>query len=281
MKNNNTMAQWVMCPPRYFGVEYVINPWMEGHIGLVHHKIAERQWQDLFALLSRYARVHLIPPQLGLPDMTFTANAGLVRGSVFVPAQFYYAERRGEEAFFHAWFEQHGFQIVSLGMADSFEGEGDALFQPGEELLWAGYGFRTELAAHARLSAIFAVETVSLHLVDPYFYHLDTCFAPLPGGRVIYYPPAFDEASQRIVQARIPAERRLEVSCEDAQQFLCNAIVLDDVLICNDASVQVRQQLQAWGYQVYTTPLNEFMRAGGAAKCLALDISTSPFIKSD
>ncbi len=270
MRQQSKTIRWAMCPPHYFGVEYVINPWMEGHVGQAQKEVATQQWQALYEILSARTHVLLIPPAPGLPDMPFTANAGLALGDTFVPSVFRFPQRSGEEAYFTEWFHQQGYKIAHLTGEATFEGEGDALFQPGERLLWAGYGVRSSLEVQRRLCDIFDVEVVSLRLVDQRFYHLDTCFAPLPDGRIVYYPPAFDQASLALLHARIPKEKRLAVSDEDATHFSCNAIICEGAYICNQASPALRKQLAAWGLEVITTPLSEFMLAGGAAKCLSL-----------
>lgn len=268
-----SLPQWVMCPPQYYGVKYIINPWMEGNIGRVRHEQAQKQWERLLSLLSKYSKVQLIPPEHNLPDMTFTANAGLVYGKTFVPASFNFKERRGEEAYYLDWFTNRGYRAVPLPIQAPFEGEGDALFQPGERLLWAGYGIRTALATHQCLADIFNVEVISLKLIDPHFYHLDTCFAALPDGRVIYFPPAFDAESLKILEAKVPADKRLVVSKADADNFVCNGIIMDNLYICNKASDIFCKELKAWNFTVVQTPLTEFMLAGGAAKCLVLGLA--------
>ena len=137
-------------------------------------------------------------------------------------------------------------------------------------VLWAGYGVRTALGAHRPLAERLRVRVESLHLVDARFYHLDTCFVPLPGGRVVYYPPAFDARSQRRIEALAPPAQRFAVGEEDARNFACNAVRIGRTWIANHASPALRERLEGWGYRVVTTPLTEFMKAGGAAKCLAL-----------
>lgn len=262
-----------MSPPDYFGVEYVINSWMEGNIGATCVKTALQQWEALYALLSARDEVHLLPAVPGLPDLCFTANAGLVFGNTFIPSRFRFLERQREEPLFLKWFSEHGFQISSLKPATIFEGEGDALFQPGETFLWLGYNLRTSIDASKPLQHIINKEIVALHLVNPHFYHLDTCFTPLPNGRIIYYPAAFDAISLEKIHTKIPAHNRYAVIEEDAMNFACNAIVSDNWFICNHASPTLRTQLQAWNFEVLTTPLTQFMLAGGAAKCLVLSLS--------
>src|SRR5262245_17577749 len=131
-------ARYLLCPPRFYGVEYVINPWMEGNVGRVDRRRAAEQWNGLHAELAARATVELVQPVEGLPDMPFVANAGLVLGDVFVPARFRFAERKPESAHFVAWARAAGFRVVEPLGGASFEGEGDALFQPGAPLLWSG-----------------------------------------------------------------------------------------------------------------------------------------------
>ena len=173
---------------------------------------------------------------------------------------------------FVEWFREAGYEIVSLPADMPFEGEGDALIQQcgNAPMLWAGYGVRSSLESHRAISELLNVEVVSLRLVDQRFYHLDTCFMPLDGGRVMYYPAAFDERSRREIRRRIPAEKRLKMSKADAMHFACNALVVGDTIVMNHASGSLNQQLSEWGYEVVLCPVDQFMLAGGAVKCLSL-----------
>src|SRR5207245_1024676 len=168
-------------------------------------------------------------PAAGLPDMPFTANAGLVHDDTFAPARFRFPQRAPETRHAVEWFRRRGSRIVELPGRGTFEGEGDALFQPGAPLLWGGYGVRTALQAHRHLAEILDVEVVPLRLVDERFYHLDTCFCPLPEGRVFYYPDAFDRASLERIAARVPAaqprEVAIEIQCDLLETGLMNAML--------------------------------------------------------
>jgi lysine-ketoglutarate reductase/saccharopine dehydrogenase-like protein (TIGR00300 family) len=265
--------KFLLCPPTYFDVAYVINPWMQGNIGRVRSKVAQEQWEGLRGVLEKHAALEFLAPEEALPDMPFVANAGLVLEDLFIPSRFRFPHREPETSRAVAWFRGRGYDVVPIGNHDSFEGEGDALFQPGEPLVWAGYGVRTSLTAYRALADITGVEFVPLRLVDERFYHLDTCFCPLPGGRVLYYPGAFEEESVALIEARVPPENRFEVSAEDALQFACNAIVADDAWISNYAGPALRARLEEWGFSVEICPLTEFMLAGGAAKCLVLNLA--------
>ena len=261
----------VMCRPTHFGVQYVINPWMQGQIGRVRNDVAVEQWSRLYEIVADLTNVAVIEGSPALPDMCFVANAGLVAGDRFIPSVFRFPQRQPESTLFCDWFADSGYEIAPLGGDDTFEGEGDALLADDEAAwIWAGYGMRSSLESHQSLTERLNVEVVSLRLIDERFYHLDTCFFPLPGGRVVYYPPAFDEASLGEIRHRVPTDRRLEVSESDALRFACNAVRIDNTLITNHVSKELRRRLEAWDCKVLTTPLDEFMLAGGAAKCLCL-----------
>ena len=262
----------LVCPPRFYGVAYVINPWMEGNIGRTDGAGAMRQWEAFRLALTDRAALEAVEPVPGLPDMTFAANAGLVLDDLFVPARFRVPQRRPETRHYVEWFRQRGFRVLDLPGQGSFEGEGDALMQPGERLLWGGYGVRTSLDAHRHLADLLGVDVVPLRLVDERFYHLDTCFCPLPGGRIFYYPDAFDTESLERIAARVPPERRFEVTAEDALRFACNAVVTDGALVTNFASAALTERLRGWGQDVVVCPLDQFILAGGAAKCLVLQL---------
>jgi lysine-ketoglutarate reductase/saccharopine dehydrogenase-like protein (TIGR00300 family) len=260
----------LMCRPSHFAVEYVINPWMEGHVGQASNAKAQSQWDTLQRIISGLAEVHLVPPGDQLPDMCFAANAGLVVGKSFVVSSFRVAQRQPEEALFADWFRQRQYEVIHLPEDHPFEGEGDALVHPGQPLLWAGYGVRSCLEAHRLLCEQLRLEVVSLRLVDQRFYHLDTCFFPLPDNRAVYYPEAFDGASLQSIRRRIPAANRIEVGEDDATHFACNAVRIGNTILLNYASPELQARLGAWGYQCVTVPVTEFLLAGGAVKCLTL-----------
>jgi N-dimethylarginine dimethylaminohydrolase len=267
----------LVCPPEFFGVDYVINPWMKGQLGRVDRSLAHAQWSELTEAFARVASVEEITPRNGSPDMCFTANAGLTAFGRVIPACFRMSERAKEEEPFIDWFTREGFDVVSLPGEDPFEGEGDALFQPGEPLLWAGYGVRSALEPHGVLGQTFGAEVISLRLVDPHFYHLDTCFAPLPDGRLLYYPAAFDERSRHAIERRIPASKRIAVDADDAIGFACNVLRIEDQLFLNQASRRLRSSLGKWGFEIHVRPVGEFLKAGGGVKCLSLILDQTPF----
>ncbi|HEU4636754.1 MAG TPA: amidinotransferase, partial [Edaphobacter sp.] len=145
-------SSWLMCPPEFYDVQYVINPWMENNLHAASRSRAIEQWRRLHEAIATLGPVELIHPALGLPDMVFTANAGIERNGVVVRSRFLHVERRKEETFFRDWFQQNGYTIIDLPPNIPFEGEGDALFSHDASVLWAGCGMRTDQRSHAFLA---------------------------------------------------------------------------------------------------------------------------------
>ncbi len=263
----------------HFGVEYVINPWMAGQVHETDQGLATQQWSRLHALLSEHAEVALLPAVAGLPDLVFTANAALIYKRTAVVSSFRCPERQPESPHFADWLTADGFETHMPPPEVLFEGAGDALFDRREALLWMGHGMRSHLAAKAYLEQLIDVEIQPLRLRDPNFYHLDTCFCPLEGGYLLYYPQAFDEPSNAAIEKRVSSERRLELSKSDAVQFACNAVNIGKTMILNHASQELVKRLNDCGFQVISTGLTEFLRAGGAAKCLSLRLNEDGYAR--
>lgn len=261
----------LMCAPEFFAVSYAINPWMAGEEGEVSRARAWAQWEALRTSLGASAEVELLEPVAGLPDMVFTANAGVVYRNRAIVSRFGPEQRRGEEAHFRAWFQAHDFEVIAWPQDLVFEGAGDALLDRGEAWVWAGYGQRTQRAAHGELANFYSDrELVSLRLVDPSYYHIDTCLQPLEGGHVVYFPDAFDDAGRAEIERRIPVDRRIAVTADEAEAFACNAVNLGERIVLNQPSERLRRTLEKKGFEVTGINLSEFLRSGGSAKCLVL-----------
>ncbi len=270
------MIRILMCRPDGYGVNYVINPWMEGQVGRVDLAQAKLEWTRLHQAINVRARVELITPPVlddNLPDMVFTANAGFIIEQTAILSRFRFPERQGEEERFHHWLSGAGFKVETLPSDCPFEGEGDALVQPGESLVWVGHGVRSSLEAAPHIADSLRVEVVPLRLVDPRFYHLDTCFCPLTEGRLLWLPGAFDEASRQRVRQRIPEEKRIEASERDGETFACNALQLGNDLLLNDCSPALIESLATIGINVVRCPVPSFLQAGGGVKCLTLRLN--------
>jgi N-dimethylarginine dimethylaminohydrolase len=261
-------AEILMCPPDYFGIEYEINPWMNVKVG-ANPELARTQWQGLVSLLRDLSvTIDLMTPVPGLPDLVFTANAGLVFRDLFLPARFRFGVRQGESPHFERWARERGLTVVPLAESMMFEGAGDALFCG--EALFAGYRFRSDVRSLQWVGERLGVEVLPMELVDPRFYHLDTCFCPLDHETAIYYPGAFDEYGRSVLRDRI--SRLIEVSAEEAASFSCNAVVVGRTVILNEGAPKLAAALKDEGFAVRPLQFTEFIKSGGSAKCLTLRI---------
>ena len=263
------MKKFLMCRPDFYGIRYEINPWMDVNRQASTSR-AREQWQELYRIITQMLgqTVELIPPQPDLPDIVFTANAGLVFDHQVVLSNFRYKQRQGESPLFEAFFKEKGYKIFRLPSGIAFEGAGDALFC-GEEL-FAGYIFRSEARCHSLLAEMVGRRVLSLELVDPRFYHLDTCFCPLADGSAMYYPQAFDSYARRILENYLTDA--IVVSREEALTFACNAVRAGKNIILGAHCPELAAQLSDRGYRVFELDLSEFMKAGGSARCLTLEI---------
>ena len=263
------MSRLLVCPPDYFAVEYEINPWMR-RANTVDRDRAVGQWHHLMSVLEREmgAVLERMEPVPGLPDLVFTANAGVVVGRQAVVSRFRYPERQREEAYFERWFRAAGYEVVTFETEYFFEGAGDLLGFP--DGWFGGYRQRSDIQVFPLLSERFGREILPLELVDGRFYHLDTCFCPLSGGELLYYPPAFDTYGQRAILERVEASRRLAVPEAEALQFACNAVCVGTHVALPAGCSETERMLRGRGYQTHAVPLDEFMKSGGSAKCLTL-----------
>jgi N-dimethylarginine dimethylaminohydrolase len=269
----STVDRYLMCKPVYFNVSYVINPWMAGNLYGVSAERSRLQWERLCDAVAALAQVELIAPEPGLPDMIFTANAGLPVGGKVLLSRFRHPERQSEERLFESWFDSQGFEVRRLPSDVAFEGAGDAAIDRDHVVLWAAQGFRSDRESHPYLSRLLDLEVLSVHLIDPRFYHLDTCFCPLENGYLLYYEGAFDEQSRHLIQSRYAKEKLIALTEEDAERFACNAVNIGESIILNGASENLIRQLASANFQVISVDLSEFIKSGGAAKCLTLRLS--------
>lgn len=267
--------RYLMCRPEYFTVRYSINPWMEPARPTDTAK-AVRQWQTLYdTYLALGHEVELIDPLPGLPDMVYTANGGFVVDGRALGVRFRVPERRGEERAFMDWFAAAGFEVIEP--VEVQEGEGDFLLV-GDTIL-AGTGFRSTGDSHREVADVFGREVVSLRLIDPRFYHLDTAICVLDpvegeGGvdaaNIAYLPSAFDEASLRLLEERYPDA--ILVSDEDGAVFGLNAASDGRHVFLSPRATGLDAQLRDRGYVPVPVDLSELLLGGGGIKCCTLEL---------
>lgn len=256
----------LMCPPDFYGIHYEINPWMDMS-RQAEHAVTVEEWEGLYRQITDAgARVSLLEPVPGLPDLVFTANAAMIYRRRALVSRFRHRQRQGEEPYNRRWFADNGFEVVDVPENLSFEGAGDALFCG--DTLYAGYRIRSDAAGHQQVGRMLGVRVIPVELVDARYYHLDTCFCPLADGEAIWYPPAFDDYGQRAIRQHVP--RLIAVEQAEAERFACNAVVIGRTVIMNTGCERLHAALAARGYEPIVTPLDEFVKAGGSAKCLTL-----------
>jgi N-dimethylarginine dimethylaminohydrolase len=264
---------YLMCPPEWYDVDYVINPWMAGNLHQPSRDTAFMQWKNLYQELQRIADVRLLHAREGSPDMVFVAHAALVQHGVAAVSSFTHPQRQTEEQHVRQWLEDAGFLLWATPRETSFEGEGDALFDANGGQLWAAHGVRTCKISHRHVADAWHTPVTSLHLMDPRFYHLDLCFAPLSGGYLLYFPEAFDAASRAKIHAAYDADKRIVVSELEATQFGCNVINIGRDILMGAVESDLAKRLTERGFDVTELQLSEFQRGGGSAKALALRLS--------
>lgn len=258
----------LMCAPKFFDIEYEINPWMDT-ANPVEPQLAGNQWQQLYDIYTKQLGwdVQLIEPIEHLPDMVFTANGALVyQGRVALP-HFRQPDRQPETPQFEKWFRDVGYNELFLPKYD-FEGEGDALIW--NDILFAGYPWRTDKPAHAEVAEFLKIKTVSLQLIDPRFYHLDTALTIVSSDTVALYPKAFSPESLKKVHEIVP--NVIEATDKDAVAYGLNAMSDGKSIVIPENAHGLIEKYKDLELNVITCPISEFQKSGGGVKCLTLEL---------
>jgi N-dimethylarginine dimethylaminohydrolase len=255
-----------MTPPTFFAVEYAINPWMDTSTPVDAHR-AMNQWESLRQTYKELGHtVELVEPVAGLPDMVYAANGGLLVNGKAVVAKFAYPQRADEAAAYAEWMTRHGFDPVETMYVN--EGQGDLLV--AGSIVLAGHGFRTDRRAHDEVAAAVGMPLVSLELVDPRFYHLDTALAVLDDRTVAYYPPAFSDESRALLLDFFPDA--IEVATHDAFALGLNAVSDGLNVVHPAAATGFAEQLSDAGFVPIGVDLSELLKGGGSIKCCTLEV---------
>jgi N-dimethylarginine dimethylaminohydrolase len=283
-----TRPTFLMCPPEHYCVDNVLNPqrplnpWMHtgraGHTPHLSRDLAFAQWKGMYNVLRSVADVRLLHPEPGCPDMVFLAHGALIHHGVAAVSSFDPPERRAESTYLRRWLVSQGFLLWETPREMPYEGQGDVAFNDAGTALWAAHGVRTCRSAHRHVADAWHVPVTSLHLVDPRFYHLDTCFTPLHSptggaGYLLYYPGAFDGPSREAIAQAYPASHRIAVSELDATRMACCALNLGRAVFTGEISPELAGRLFDAGFDVVQLELSEFIKGGGGARSLALRLS--------
>ena len=270
-------TQVLMADPSHFDVQYVINPFMQQHLGKICRSSAFEQWEGLTEVYRSLGfLVQVLDSVEGLPDLVFTANQSFPvidssgRTSI-VRAQMHAVERRPEVEWVAEWFERQGVVIRSLEDSSVvFEGMGDCLWVPGHRFAIGGWGYRTQLRAYAVLGALLDLPIATLQLVEPRFYHLDTCLSVLDSRRALFVPEAFDATGQALLEALF--EELHPVPLDEAIQCLaCNGHSPDGRhFIVQRGAARTVALVQSLGLTPIEVDTTEFLKSGGSVYCMKL-----------
>lgn len=254
----------LMCEPLYFAdLDYVINPWMQP--GKIDKEKTMQQWNELVhAYQTMQIQVEIVKQQRNNPDMVFAADQGIVQGKQVLLSRFRYPERRGETKHYEKWFTEQGYAIKYLPEGYYFEGNGESHFW--NDIFFVGTGYRSDKRSVKALGKLLDREVIALEIVDPAFYHLDTCLLPLNNRTVFYYPAAFSEKTKKTLQKHIP--ELIELSHSEAAGFAANSIVTDHHVVCQKGNKTFADKLNSLGYTAVEVDLSEFKKSGGGVHCL-------------
>jgi N-dimethylarginine dimethylaminohydrolase len=259
----------LMCPPDYFEIEYSINPWMNPAIK-VDKAEAFKQYNALKVEFQKAGgEIAELQPSRGLPDMIYTSNAGYAEGDVFVKANFKAHQRQHESIKAEDYFKENKYQIFEIPENIIFEGEGDLIRSKSKYFL--GWGQRSDLIAKDYIEDIIGKEVLALELVDPYFYHLDTCFGPLNDNIVVLNENAFSEGS--LIKIYEKFRTVITTNEQDNSVLASNLVVIgNNVILGKGISDDLRGEIRKHKFNVIETDMSEFLKGGGSVKCLALEI---------
>ena len=260
-----------MSPPEHFAVEYAINPWMDT-TAPVDTELAVKQWEGLRETLMRLGHeVHVLPPEIGLPDMVYAANGAFSVDGVVYGARYKYPQRMAEAVAHKRFYTDRGWKFVTP--SETNEGEGDFAYLPaafGGGLILAGYGFRTEVSAHSEAQETLGRPVVSLRLVDPRFYHLDVALAALDDTNIAYFPGAFSESTQAVLRQLFPAA--VVAGEEDALAFGLNLVSDGQNVVMSGEAAGLATKLRQAGYTPVPVELTELKKGGGSVKCCVAEL---------
>jgi N-dimethylarginine dimethylaminohydrolase len=262
------------CKPNHFQVEYQINPWMKP--GSVNQKLAMEQWQNLIDVYTQNGiEVEILDQTKDQPDMVFAADQGLIINSdskLIVMSNFKHLQRQGETKNYQNWFSQNGYQVEFLPKELHFEGGGELI--PWKGKYFIGSGLRNSEVTHHYLADKYDLEFIPLKLIDPKFYHLDTCFFVLNSDTAFYYPKAFSLESIEVLKSCFA--NLIEFSQVEVNGFAANSVVSGDLVFMQTGNSTFKHKIQSFGYQAIEVDISEFMKSGGGIHCLTFELERQP-----
>lgn len=263
------MQKILLCPPLYFDIEYAINPWM--HIDQKVNR--EKVLKEYANLKNKYTELGVqfdeLQPTQGLPDQVYTTDMGLPVGKLFIKSNFKYGQRKPEATIGAEYFTSKKYAVYNLPPTISFEGEGDLI--KNNDRYFMGWGQRTMYKAEEYLQIALQKEVIPLKMINPSFFHLDTCFAPLNNDVAIYYPKAFSEDGRQTLKQYF--KEIIPIHKKDADAFACNLVMFNKNIVVHEGlSKELRKKIESYGFIVHGLDMSEYLKGGGSVKCVSLQI---------
>ncbi len=272
MVSNGIFMEILVCASDYFRIEYEINPWMDITNNADKSEVLLQYRKLLDTFVRAGVKFHGIEPNPLFPDMVYTANYGFITGKKFIKANFKYEQRRGEAALAEKYFRHMGYKVYNIPENIYFEGEGDLLFTGNT--YFVGWGKRTMKEVVPYLKDILDKEVIDLELVDPYYYHLDTCFAPLNEKTVVINPKSFTEKGLEKINKHFT--NVILTSEQDNKVLACNMVVSGkNIVVCEGVTEEFKINLASHGYSIFETPMSQYIKGGGSVKCCSLIINNA------
>lgn len=263
------MKRVLLCPPINYDIEYEINPWMhvENKVDKSHVQKEYDELKSTYRLLQ--AEIHEIEQDPALPDMVYTANFGVVDNNRFIPSNYKFAVRKKESEHASAFFQKHfSFEVIKIPADIAFEGQGD-LFKSGDQYFF-GWGKRSDYAAKKYLEELLGKKIVDFKLVDPYYYHLDTCFAPLSENIVLINPRSFTREGRARIHKNFSTV--IETGVRDNQVLCGNLVCLGKhTVIGRGITKGLKNRLNDLGFAIHEVKMDEYRKGGGSVKCLTFE----------
>lgn len=267
------MKKILICPPTFFDIDYEINPWMHIEQKVDREGVAAAYEELKNAYRSLPVELYEMTPEKGLPDMVYMADCGHVVGDTFISASFRFPERRREAEVAQKWMqEQFNFEIKKLPDGIFFEGHGDLITAP--DVYFCGYGKRTMKEALPYLEQWLNKPVIGIELIDPWYYHLDTCFAVLTKDVAVVNPTSFTPESKAKIYNHFKTV--IEASIEDHKILGCNLVVVDKtIIVAKGISETLKNKFTDLGFTTREVDTTEYRKGGGSVKCLSFEFVTT------
>ncbi len=275
----------LLCTPDYFDIVDVKNVHMQGHVGGLNKPLAIRQWQDLKSVYISWKEKDILKDVVeiqgveGLEDMVFTANQSfpwLVQGKkVVIMSKMRHASREREVPYFRVFYQNLGYELLELNTNTHFEGMGDLIPHYGKNLLYGGYGHRTDETSYREISNLLHAPIILLRLEDPRFYHLDTCFIPVDEDTLLLTPTAFRQDDLKQLSRLF--KNIIEIPDEEASRFFAlNAHLVNDkksgqkTAVLQKGTTVMKNQLTNLGFEISEIDTSEYIKSGGSVFCMKM-----------